>query len=232
MKNKFKVFQHISIGFLIIINGLNISVGFSFWDELNRTLPNQTIQIGTGTEVVFEQTAANFNEFNLLIADNMATRTSNDINTSITTTYTIDLRDKETNETITPLRNAGVGETWFAEVKIGNVSIINDEVDNDEDDNDEDDVTANGAGALQFAVDFIQDGQTTNGNDVTVLNFNANKELVESIAIIDNGTYRPTQFQIHLSIINLYTDAHSIALHGANVTYDIFLEITKTVETM
>ena len=222
MKNKFKVFQHISIGFLIIINGLNISVGFSFWDELNRTLPNQTIQIGTGTEVVFEQTAANFNEFNLLIADNMATRTSNDINTSITTTYTIDLRDKETNETITPLMNAGVGETWFAEVKIGNVSIINDEVD----------VTANGAGALQFAVDFIQDGQTTNGNDVTVLNFNANEELVESIAIINNGTYRPTQFQIHLSIINLYTDAHSIALHGANVTYDIFLEITKTVETM
>ena len=222
MKNKFKVFQHISIGFLIIINGLNISVGFSFWDELNRTLPNQTIQIGTGTEVVFEQTAANFNEFNLLIADNMATRTSNDINTSITTTYTIDLRDKETNETITPLMNAGVGETWFAEVKIGNVSILNDEVD----------VTANGAGALQFAVDFIQDGQTTNGNDVTVLNFNANEELVESIAIINNGTYRPTQFQIHLSIINLYTDAHSIALHGANVTYDIFLEITKTVETM
>jgi len=222
MKNKFKVFQHISIGFLIIINGLNISVGFSFWDELNRTLPNQTIQIGTGTEVVFEQTAANFNEFNLLIADNMATRTSNDINTSITTTYTIDLRDKETNETITPLMNAGVGETWFAEVKIGNVSIINDEVD----------VTANGAGALQFAVDFIQNSQTTNGNDVTVINFNANEELVESIAIINNGTYRPTQFQIHLSIINLYTDAHSIALHGANVTYDIFLEITKTVETM
>jgi hypothetical protein len=222
MKNKFKVFQHISIGFLIIINGLNISVGFSFWDELNRTLPNQTIQIGTGTEVVFEQTAANFSEFNLLIADNMATRTSNDINTSITTTYTIDLRDKETNETITPLMNAGVGETWFAEVKIGNVSIINDEVD----------VTANGAGALQFAVDFIQDSQTMNGNDVTVLNFNANEELVESIEIINNGTYRPTQFQIHLSIINLYTDAHSIALHGANVTYDIFLEITKTVETM
>jgi len=222
MKKRFRLYQHIAIALLVIINGLNISVGFSFWDELNRTLPNQTIQIGTGTEVVFSQTAANFTASNLLIAENMATRTSNDINTSIATTYTIDLRDKETNETITPLMHAGVGETWFAEVKIGNVSIINDEVD----------VTANGAGALQFAVDFIQNSQTTNGNDVTVLNFNANEELVESIEIIHNGTYIPTQFQIHLSILNLYTDAHSIALHGANVTYDIFLEITKTVETM
>jgi uncharacterized repeat protein (TIGR02543 family) len=219
MKNKYQLLKNISLTLLVLINVFNVSVGFSFWDDLSQVSPGQTIQIGTGAAVSFSQTAVNFDEDNILIAENMVTRTSDDINTSIATTYTIDLVNKATNETITPYMDAGNGETWFAEVKIGNVVIMNGGTD----------VTNDGDGALRFAVDFIQDSVTTNGDDITVDDFDSNGDLIERINLIDNGVYLPTQFQVHLSIINLYTDAHSIALHGANVTYDIFLEIKKPI---
>ena len=221
-KNKVILIKSGLLGLLTLVNILNVSIGFGIWDELSVNQTGNVITIGTGTAVSFTQSAANFNENNLLIADNMATRTSNDINTSINTTYTIELVNDVTNQVITPNMNAGSGETWFVEIKIANVLIENNSVD----------VTNHGAGALRFRIDFIQNSVTTSGNDTVVSGFNAQTELVESIEIIDNGTYIPTQFQVHLSIINEYTDAHSLALHGANVSYEINLEITQVPETM
>ncbi len=221
-KNNYQLIKIGLLSLLTLLNVFNVSIGFGVWDGLVTNQSQNVITIGTGTSVSFSQSAANFTGTNLLIAENMATRTSDDINTSINTTYTIELVNDISNQVITPYSNAGAGETWYAEVKIGSVLIENNDVN----------VTANGAGALRFRVDFIQNSQTTTGNNTVVSAFNAQSELVESIAIIDNGTYLSTEFQVHLSIINEYTDAHSIALHGANVSYQIQLEITKGPETM
>lgn len=221
-KSNFPVIKFGLLGLLTLVNVFNVSIGFGIWDQLSANQDGNVITIGTGTSVSFTQTTANFTNTNLLIAENMATRTSNDINTSINTTYEIELVNDVTNEVITPYMDAGTGETWFAEIKIGNVLIENNNVD----------VTSNGAGALRFRIDFIQNSQTTTGTNTVVSAFNAQSELVQSIEIIDNGTYIPTDFQVHLSIINEYTDAHSIALHGASVSYEIYLEITKVPESM
>lgn len=207
---------------LITINFLNISIGFSIWDRLEANTNQNTIRIGIGTSLRFFYSSQNFGENDLLIAENMAMRTSEDVNTSIATTYTIELVVKDTSEIITPYIEIDTGETWFAEVKIANVSIVNNGVD----------VTAEGSGALRFTIDFLQASQTIEGTPTVVDDFNLQNELVESVEIINNGTYIATQFEVHLSIINWYTDAHSIALHGANVSYEIELEITQNPETM
>lgn len=207
---------------LVCLNLFNVAIGFGIWDNVSNVQSTQTIRIGVGTSVVMTQTEANFTETSLLIADNMATRTNQDINTSIATTYAVEIINDLTNAPITPYTDAGTGETWFLEIKIGQVLILNDNVD----------VTVNGAGALRFRIDFEQTSGVTQGTATTVENFNAQNELVRSIEIIDNGVYIPTEFQVHISIINLYTDAHSIALHGANITYEIYLEITPSPESM
>lgn len=209
-----------SLGVVLFFLG-NVVGGYAIWDQLFRSVQNNIIQIGIGTTATLNQVSLNYDEDNLLIADNMPLRTDDDINTSFQRTYEIELLVKGTNELITPYIENGSGEMWYAEIKVVNVLVLKNGTN----------VTNDAAGALQFRIDFTQGQTTINNDEYTVASFQ-NNTLVQSVLIINNGTYIPTQFTILISIINLYTDLQSSALHDSSITFDLQLEITENPEAM
>jgi hypothetical protein len=207
-------------GVFILINSFNVSIGFSFWDNLQREIDSTLIRVGVGSRTVIESISTNYTEGNQLIAQDLPQHEESNINTAISSRYSIDIFNMLTSETIQPNTSIGVLEDWFIEIRIFNFQVINDN----------EDVTDEASSAIQFSIDFIQNAQTDVGTLILASQFVEN-QWFQSHLIINQGVYTATDFDVNLSITDLYTDAHSTALNQSVISYDMECLITQSPRT-